>query len=256
VRVEPADIADRATVADVYAAARPTHVVHLAALQVPFCRADPPLGAAVNVLGTINVFEAAADAGLETPLVYASSVAAYGADDEPVVDGRAGETPHGRPATLYGVYKRANEDSAAVYHADRGVRSVGLRPYVVYGVGRDQGLTSTPTVAMLAAAAGEPYHISFGGLAHYRHPRDAARAFSAAARRSSAGAGVFNRAGAAVHRREIGAGIEPAAPEMAGQITFDDAQLPFPPGLDADRFAAEVARVDEWSLRDGVADTV
>src|SRR5690242_18142087 len=69
VRVEPADIADRAAVADVFAAARPTHVVHLAALQVPFCRADPPLGAAVNVLGTINVFEAAADAGLETPLV-------------------------------------------------------------------------------------------------------------------------------------------------------------------------------------------
>ena len=35
-----------------------TNVVHLAALQVPFCRADPPLGAAVNVVGTVNVFEA------------------------------------------------------------------------------------------------------------------------------------------------------------------------------------------------------
>ena len=35
-----------------------THVIHLAALQVPFCRADPPLGARVNVLGTVNVFEA------------------------------------------------------------------------------------------------------------------------------------------------------------------------------------------------------
>ena len=30
-----------------------THVIHLAALQVPFCRADPPLGARVNVLGTV-----------------------------------------------------------------------------------------------------------------------------------------------------------------------------------------------------------
>ena len=37
-----------------------THVIHLAALQVPFCRADPPLGARVNVVGTVNVFEAAA----------------------------------------------------------------------------------------------------------------------------------------------------------------------------------------------------
>src|SRR3712207_9049540 len=37
-----------------------TRVVHLAALQVPFCRADPPLGARVNVVGTVNVLEAAA----------------------------------------------------------------------------------------------------------------------------------------------------------------------------------------------------
>ena len=35
-----------------------TNVIHLAALQVPFCRADPPLGALVNVVGTVNVFEA------------------------------------------------------------------------------------------------------------------------------------------------------------------------------------------------------
>ena len=35
-----------------------THVIHLAGLQVPFCKADPPLGARVNVVGTANVFEA------------------------------------------------------------------------------------------------------------------------------------------------------------------------------------------------------
>ena len=35
-----------------------TNVIHLAALQVPFCRADPPLGARVNVLGTVNVLDA------------------------------------------------------------------------------------------------------------------------------------------------------------------------------------------------------
>src|SRR5581483_6983903 len=37
-----------------------THVIHLAALQMPFVRANPPLGARVNVLGTLNVFEAVA----------------------------------------------------------------------------------------------------------------------------------------------------------------------------------------------------
>ncbi len=35
-----------------------SHVIHLAALQVPFAKANPPLGAIVNVVGTVNVFEA------------------------------------------------------------------------------------------------------------------------------------------------------------------------------------------------------
>src|SRR5262245_48623771 len=40
-----------------------SHVVHLAGLQVPVCRADPLLGAKVNVLGTLTVFEAVRLAG-------------------------------------------------------------------------------------------------------------------------------------------------------------------------------------------------
>ena len=54
-----------------------THVIHLAALQIPFCRDDPALGAAVNVLGTVNVFEAVKQRRerIAGPLVYASSAA-------------------------------------------------------------------------------------------------------------------------------------------------------------------------------------
>lgn len=47
-------------------------ITDLTALRVPFCRADPPLGARVNVVGTVNAFEAAKRAGLSR-LVYASS---------------------------------------------------------------------------------------------------------------------------------------------------------------------------------------
>ena len=53
------DITDLATLERAIDEHGITHVIHLAALQVPFCRADPPLGARVNVLGTVNVFEAA-----------------------------------------------------------------------------------------------------------------------------------------------------------------------------------------------------
>ena len=52
------DITDLATVERSIAEHGITHVIHLAAMQIPFCRADPPLGARVNVVGTANIFEA------------------------------------------------------------------------------------------------------------------------------------------------------------------------------------------------------
>ena len=39
--------------------AAPDAIIHLAGLQVPACRENPVLGARVNVLGTLNAFEAA-----------------------------------------------------------------------------------------------------------------------------------------------------------------------------------------------------
>ena len=88
------------------------------------------LGAQVNVTGTVNVFEAVKRLGLETPIAYASSAAVYD---------RAGDVA---PSTLYGVFKLANEGTAAVFAADHGIASVGLRPFTVYGPGRDQGMTA------------------------------------------------------------------------------------------------------------------
>ena len=59
-----------------------THVVHLAALQVPFCRADPERGARVNVHGTVVVLEAIkARLGRIRGLAYASSTAVYNVSD-------------------------------------------------------------------------------------------------------------------------------------------------------------------------------
>ena len=142
-----------------------THVIHLAALQVPFVRDDPVLGSRVNVTGTVNVLEAVRRRGDGMgPVVYASSIAALPADAE-------------YPSTLYGVFKLANEGTAAGYFADFGVRSIGLRPHTMYGPGRDQGLTSAPTAAMVAAARGEEYEIPFGGSLQLQDTADAGEAF-------------------------------------------------------------------------------
>jgi nucleoside-diphosphate-sugar epimerase len=202
-----------------------THVIHLAALQVPFCRADPPLGARVNVVGTVNVFQAVAGRRdrIAGPVVYASSVAAYDALDE----GEDHTAMEGVPSTLYGVYKRANEGTASVYAAEQGVPSVGLRPHTVYGPGRDQGLTSAPTVAMLHAAAGAPYTIPFGGRYQMQYAPDVAAAFVAAARRAGAqGAVLEDVGGPSVGTEDVIAAIRAAVPDAA--IDFDPKALPFP----------------------------
>src|SRR5204863_2394206 len=59
VRFVQGDITDLEAVKRAVRAAEARALVHLAGLQVPFCKADPALGARVNVLGTIHVFEAA-----------------------------------------------------------------------------------------------------------------------------------------------------------------------------------------------------
>jgi nucleoside-diphosphate-sugar epimerase len=226
-----------------------THVIHLAALQVPFAKADPPRGARVNVLGTVNVFEAVKARRERIPgLAYASSAAVFGAADGVVV----ADDDRGEPATHYGVHKQADEGFARVYWRDDGVASVGLRPFVVYGPGRDQGLTAAPTLAMEAAARGEGFHVPFGGRAQYHYAPDVARAFVAAARDAGAGEGAVaaNLGGPAAAMAEVVRAIEAAAPETAGRITFDDVALPFPEELRTSR------PVESTPLADGVRETI
>jgi nucleoside-diphosphate-sugar epimerase len=253
VRRVQADIADLAALERVLDDDGIDRIVHLAALQVPFCRADPPLGARVNVLGTVNVFEAAKRrAGRIGHVVYASSIAAYDALDS----GGGGVEMRGLPGTLYGVFKRANEGTAHLYWMDEGVASIGLRPHTVFGPGRDQGLTSAPTTAMLAAAARLPYRVPFGGTSQFQYAPDVARAFIAAARTQAAGATVHNLAGSSVHMRDVLAAITAAAPDSAGRISFDDVLLPFPEEVDARSLEELIGPADETPFDAAVAETV
>lgn len=248
------DIADTASVNDALLASEATSLIHLAALQVPFCRADPPLGARVNVLGTINVFEAARRAKLSR-VVYASSVAVYGSSEE-YPEEIVGDDAALRPRNHYGVFKQANEGNARVYWLENGVSSIGLRPHTVYGPGRDQGMTSGPTKAMLAAAAGKEYHISFGGRIGMQHARDVAEIFVGATRAPFEGAAVYNIRGAVVDMSEVVEAISAVEPSSWGRITYAPVPLPLPEGQDDSALVALLGTVPATSLADGVADTI
>src|SRR5690554_4077418 len=86
-----------------------THVIHLAALQIPFCRANPALGARVNVTGTVHIFEAALEHGINH-LTFASSVAVYG-PPELYPPGLLAPDARPFPRTLYGAYKEIGRAS-------------------------------------------------------------------------------------------------------------------------------------------------
>jgi nucleoside-diphosphate-sugar epimerase len=251
VRFVRGDITDGAQVRQALESSGAQRVIHLAGLQVPTCRADPVAGAKVNVAGTLNVFEAARALGISR-VVYASSAAVFGLADDAVDESVAPS-----PLTHYGVFKQTNEGNARVYFLDCGISSVGLRPFSVYGVGRDAGLTSDPTRAMKAAVVGRPFHIRFSGTSDFIHVDDVAAAFVECAERGPDGAHVFNLHGETRTVAEMVETIERSLPAAArGLITCSGPSIPMPPALDDKALRSVIADLPRTTVEDGVKDTV
>jgi len=235
------DLSDPAAVMEAARRSGAQAIIHLAALQVPFCKADPIAGARVNVVGTVNVFEAARKLGIKR-LAYASSIAAHGA-----MDG------HGTLPTLYGAYKHCNEQTAKVYSQDWGVHSVGLRPGVVYGVGRDQGMTSKTTVAILAAAAKRPYTIPFRGPISWLHAGEVASAFVKAVSKERGAAAVFDINGVATTVEASLQMLNKVAP--GNRVECSGSALPFPMDLSDEPVRASLGNYGSVPLEAGIKAT-
>ncbi|MBI5877890.1 MAG: SDR family oxidoreductase [Chloroflexi bacterium] len=254
IKLVKGDIGDFAQVEKVVVDNGITHIIHLAALQVPFCRADPVRGAIVNVTGTVNVLETAArHKDLVKQVVYTSSAAVYGPASM-YGEGALTESAILAPATHYGVYKFANEGNARIYWQDNGVPTVGLRPHTVYGLGRDRGMTSLPTKAMLSAAIGKPYTITYGGAGTFVLAGDAARALIGCADTPSGGARVFNLGGSNVKVQEVVDAIAETVHDS--QVTITGAPLAVPSFLDDAALRAFVPGLKYTPLIDGVRETI
>ena len=122
----------------------------------------------------------------------------------------------------------------------------------VYGVGRDQGMTSGPTKAIVAALLGVPYTIGFGGSTLFQYVDDVARTLLAASRSRLDGAHVFNLGGSVASMTQLVETIESIVPEARGLVTFDPTPLPFPAEIDHDGLAA-LGPVPVTPFADGVA---
>jgi len=193
-----------------------THVVHLAALLTPDCQQDPFRGCQVNVLGSTAVFDAVRLAGSVRAISFASSYAVYGEDG----------SHESQPPMFYGTFKQAVDVIAGQYWRHFGLRSLAIRPHVVYGPERESGLTAGPSLACRAAVRGESYEIGYTGIAGYDYIEDVARAFVRGVLECPAGAIVADLPGEPAAPHEIAQHIGRCCPEAIGRITVSGPAIP------------------------------
>ena len=192
-------------------------VVHAAGLAHKFRRSenDAELFHSVNVAGTRNVVQSAAEAGA-AGVILASSVSVYGP-----VSGPASEAVPPAPEGDYAVSKRRAEEEARGIAATAGVRLVILRLATLYGE-EDPG-----NVGRLIQAIGRGKFLRIGPGTNHKsllHRSDAARAVRCILERDLAECGLFNVPGQSYTMKEIVA-------EIAAALEKRVVCLPIPPGI-------------------------
>lgn len=218
-------------------------VIHLAGLMTVDCAADPRLAIEVNLIGSQNVFSAAAAFGV-TRIAFASTGGVYGPDDP----------THPRPMTLYGILKLALEGVARVAWADHGIASAGFRPYIVYGPGESAGIAAGPSIALRAAARGEAAVIRFSGRVGFVHVTDVARAMVAAVRQPLTGAQVFDLCGPTEDMATFQALLADRVP--GARVQVDGPPLTLPETLSGGERAAWFDALPVTALADGIDQTL
>ena len=160
------------------------------------------------------------------------------------------------PATHYGVFKQATEASARVYYAESGISSVGLRPWTVYGAGRDTGLTADPSLALKAAVLGEKFKIRISGRMNFQYVEDVAETVLACLFASLEGAYAFNLAGDVIETEDFIAELERLRPQAKGLITAEGAPVPVAPLMDDSALREKIPNLPRTPLPEGIAKTL
>ncbi len=169
------DLSDETRLRAILAELRPTHVVHAGGVSGPMVMSDqPPAIMAINVGGTLNLIQAALQAGVGT-FVHCSSLSAIGPYDgvQPI-----GNDQPLRPETPYGCSKAAVEFMLQGLWRRVPMELCALRFTGLYGPGRRTAFLLDDLVA--AALEGRPICIPPTTPAPYLYGDDAADAVVAA----------------------------------------------------------------------------
>lgn len=239
------DVSDERAVATVFEKHRDiTHCIHLAYLMSAEVEANPPLGVKVNVLGMVNLFEAAVRHKLAR-LVFASSETVYGASQKVYGDRPVTEDDFCSPADhffTYGLMKVLNEFMAQKYAAKHGVSLACVRPAVVFGHGRKRGSVLWAEAFASNPAVGQPVQLPFPASSRetWVYKDDCAEQMIRLSLKPQLGHFAYNNGGDCVNGHELAAAVRHWIPEA--QITFDESKptTPLIDWQDGRRLAKEI----------------
>jgi UDP-glucose 4-epimerase len=254
-RLVEADIRDREALVDLFEEFKPDAVFHLAAqIDVRKSVADTPLDAMINVVGTINVLEAAKRVGARV-VNSSTGGAIYG-------EGKIIPAPEDHPAepeAPYGQSKFAAEGYLELYRRLHGLPTISLRYGNVYGPRQDP-LGEAGVIAIFCGKlmTGESPTVFGDGLQtrDYVYVGDVVEANLAAA--GSDASGAFN----------VGTGREASVLDLVkalGEIARRDFQPEFAPertgevrhiALDYTRAREELGWEPKVDLHEGLSRTL
>jgi UDP-glucose 4-epimerase len=213
VRLYEVDICDREATAAALRDFRPQAVCHQAAqASVAVSVARPHFDVSVNIVGSVNLFDACVHSGVERLVVASTGGAIYG---EVPATTRARVDWPGAPISPYAISKLAVDQLLGVYRQHHGLRSTVLRYANVYGPRQDpHGEAGVVAIFLGLALAGKPLRINArkqqgddGCLRDYVYVADVARA-NVAALAGKFGDPIVN----------IGTGVETSTRELAHAI--------------------------------------
>ena len=258
--VVQADVTDQGVLQGLLTNFGITRVVHLAALQTPDCNAHRDLGLQINLAGTQNLIEAMKASGRPIErFVFASSIAVYG-PRAAYPEGSVPVLSEPKPVNVYGAWKLAGEQISRYFCEETDIPTICLRPGVLYGPGRDAGLTSTPTTAMKHLALGRPFEIPFRSRQDYLFAPDVGAAFGNAVLKPFDGYGVFTLPSLTLSMAEVVAAMRDAANELGlidpFQITVGDGDVPFICDLEYQPFLDAFPQTPQTRISDGVRRSV
>jgi len=204
----------------------------------------------------LAVFEAVRQSqGQVQRLVYASSGAVFGPPDAYPSGSLVDDVPL-IPSTHYGVYKCCNEGNARIYYQDHGLSSIGLRPWTVYGVGRDFGMTSEPTKAIKCLALQRPYHITYGGRQDLQFVDDVAKTFIRCLEAPYEGAKSYNLRGEVIDLPGFHQALSAVEPSAKQLITYGEKQIPIAFDLDDGALQRDLGPLPRTPLVQGIRQTL